>query len=49
MMSLIMYDILKPSVFWKIWQRGSLSSFLGVGGSDGLGPALNKSQTWTLT
>jgi len=32
-----MYDILKQSVFWKIWQ----TSFLGVGeGSDDLEPAL---------
>jgi len=23
MTSYIMYDILKPSVIWKIWQRGS--------------------------
>jgi len=24
----LMYDILKPSMFWKIWQK-SLISFLG--------------------
>jgi len=24
----IMYDILKPSGFWKIWQRRPLTSFL---------------------
>jgi len=37
-----MYDILKPSVFWKIWRRGPLTSLLG-GGSDGLDPALTAS------
>jgi len=29
MTSYIMYDILKPSVFWKIWRRGPIWSFLG--------------------
>jgi len=29
MTSYIMYDILKPSVIWKIWQRGAPTSFLG--------------------
>jgi len=23
------YDILKTYVFWKIWQKGSVTSFLG--------------------
>jgi len=41
MTSYIMYNILKPSVFWKIWQRGPLTSFLGGEGvSDGLDPTL---------
>jgi len=34
-----MYDILKPSVFWKIWQKWS-PYFISEGGSDGLNPAL---------
>jgi len=38
-MTSLMYDILKPSVLWKIWRRGLLISFL-EGGSDGLDPAL---------
>jgi len=40
MTSHIMYDILKPSVFWKIWRRGALRNFRGGGGSDGLDPVL---------
>jgi len=41
MTSYIMYVILKPSVFWKIWQRGPITSFLGGRwASDGLDPAL---------
>jgi len=39
MTSYIVYDILKPSVFWKIWWRGPLTLFMG-GGSDGLDPTL---------
>jgi len=38
----IFYDILKPSVFWKIWRKGA-SNFIswgGLGGSDGLDPSL---------
>jgi len=31
MTSYIMYDILKPPVFWNIWQRGPLTSFLRGG------------------
>jgi len=38
MTSFIVYDILNPSVFWKIWQRELLTSFLV--GSGGLDPAL---------
>jgi len=34
-----MYGILKPSVFWKIWRRGS-PNFISGGVSDGLDPAL---------
>jgi len=34
MTSFIMYDVLKPSVFRKIWRRGPLTSFLGGRGSD---------------
>jgi len=34
-----MYDILKPSVFWKIWQRGA-PYFISGGASDGLDLAL---------
>jgi len=31
MTSYIMYDILKLSVFWKIWRRRGLTLFLGGG------------------
>jgi len=37
-----MCDILKSSVFWKIWQRGAPDFISGGGGtSDGLDPALS--------
>jgi len=29
MTSYIMYDILKPSMFWKVWRRGPLLHFCG--------------------
>jgi len=32
-MSYIMYDILKPSVFWKIWRRRRANFILGEGGA----------------
>jgi len=31
MTSYIMYDILKPSVLWKIWRRGTLNFISGGG------------------
>jgi len=42
MTSFIMRDILKPSAFWKIWERGPPWFFLGGGGGgiNGLDPAL---------
>jgi len=33
------YDILKPSVSWKIWKMGG-ANIISEGGSDGLDPAL---------
>jgi len=43
-MSYIMYDILKSSMFWKIWQRGGGANIIfWGGGSDGLDPALHAS------
>jgi len=39
MMSYIMYDILKPSVFWKILRREA-PIFISGGASDSLDPAL---------
>jgi len=38
MMSYIMYDILKPSVLWKLGEKGPITAFMGA--SDGLDPAL---------
>jgi len=34
-----MYDILKASAIWKIWQRGA-PNFISGGVSDGIDPAL---------
>jgi len=39
MMPYIMHDILKASMFYKIWQKGPLALILILGGSNGLNMA----------